>query len=217
MLTGTRNKRHSAFTLVELLVAMAVIAILMSLLMPTLSAVRRQVNIAKGESLIQGISTALDEYNQMHGVYPPNRSTNIHGNLDLSAECLVYYLSGADISYDPNNVPTGYRWTHPVFQDTTSSGSGRRAAPIHYEFHHSDLMDGDEDKIPELKGPFGKRVIYNPVGATDGHTNQFGQPRYRLGTFDLFFAGPDGKYDTSDDITIYGGTTTGRYEGVELK
>ncbi len=212
-----KTKRRTAFTLVELLVVMAVIAILMSLLVPTLSAVRKQVNIAKGESLIQGVSTALDEYNQMYGTYPPNKSTNVHAQLDLTAECLVYYLSGASISYDPGNVPTGYRWTHSVFQDTSQDGSGRRSAPIFYEFHHSDLMDGDGDNIPELKGPFGKRVFYNPVGTSDGPTNQFGQPRYRLDSFDLFFAGPDGEYDTSEDITVYGGTTTGRYDGEDLE
>lgn len=209
------NRRGAAFTLVELLVVMAVIVILMTLLVPTLSAIRKQVKISKCKALIEGVSAALDEYSQMHGVYPPDKSANVSPDLDLSAECLVYYLSGASIAYDPSNPPAGYLWKHAVFHDTT--GGGRMTAPIHYEFHHSDLMDGDGDKIPELKGAFGKRIIYNSGTGGSTSTDQYGKPKHRKGTFDLFFAGPDKRYDTDDDITNFKGTLKNQYEDYTLK
>jgi len=198
----TPRARHStlarAFTLVELLVVMGVIVILMSLLVPTIGAIRRQMNQAKTETIIHGISMALNAYKTTFYTYPPDKATGTHADLDLSSECVAYYLSGASIAYNPASPPSGFAWRHELFQD--SGDSGRKAMDVFYQFKDDMLVDYDKDKIPEIKGPYQKHMIYNSGSSTDGSFNQYGAPRHNIKKFDIFFVGPDQKYGTDDDV-----------------
>ena len=201
-----RPARTRAFTLVELLVVMGVIVILMSLLVPTLNAIREQMNVAKTVTIIHGISMGLDAYKSIHNVFPPDKGLSTHAQLNLTAECLVYYLSGASIAYDPNNPPPGYKWRHALFQDTT--GSGRKATTIYYEFHGDSLVDFDNDNIPEVIDPWQNQLIYNTGTSTDGNSNQNKQPRHRIGEYDIYAPGPDRKPGTKDDVTNWKDSVT---------
>jgi len=186
--------RGRAFTLVELLVVMGVIVILMSLLVPTLNAIRTQTNITKTESIIHGLSLGLDQYKVIHGVYPPDRATGVSAALDMTAECLVYYLSGATIAYDPGTQPN-YRWKHPLFAVT-----GRKAWTYYYQFDETSLADFDGDNIPSVIDPWQNRLVYNVGSGTNSSFNQNEQPRYRLGKYDIYSAGPDGEAGNKDDV-----------------
>jgi prepilin-type N-terminal cleavage/methylation domain-containing protein/prepilin-type processing-associated H-X9-DG protein len=68
---SARDTRR-AFTLVELLVVIGIIAVLISILLPTLSGVRRQANLTQCSSNMRQISTALMMYIQDNkGRHPP--------------------------------------------------------------------------------------------------------------------------------------------------
>src|ERR1700733_8577922 len=62
--------RLSAFTLIELLTVIAIIAILMGLLFPALSVVRDQANKVQAKTAIMGAVAAVKQYYTEYGKYP---------------------------------------------------------------------------------------------------------------------------------------------------
>ena len=70
---STRPRRGAAaFTLVELLVVIGIIAVLISILLPTLRGVRRQANLVQCSSNMKQIATAMIMYIQDNkGRHPP--------------------------------------------------------------------------------------------------------------------------------------------------
>jgi len=149
--------------------------------------------------LIKGLSMALDVYRDEHTVYPPDSGTGLHADLDKPAECLVYYLSGGSIFYDPATSPRDYPWQHPLL-NVAELGAGRNEAIVYYSFHSKLLMDTDGDGLPELVDPWKHPFLYNSGPKADGPFNQNGAPKHHPKKFDLSSAGPDGEHDTEDDI-----------------
>lgn len=192
-----------AFTLIELMVVMGVIVILMTLLVPVLQKMREKNAITEMGAMINSLSMALDRYKTVWNVYPPDKTPL----LDKSSEALVNALSGASIVWI-SSTPATYPWRNTAYNDGTSDGSGRASFYVFYEFRTPDLIDLDSDKAPELVDHWGKRFVYN-AGTTisDTTTNQYGVPRHGLKKFDLFSAGPDKVYGTTDDITSWGSST----------
>jgi prepilin-type N-terminal cleavage/methylation domain-containing protein/prepilin-type processing-associated H-X9-DG protein len=90
MSLGTRQKTRGAFTLVELLVVIGIIALLVSILLPALSKARRQANVVKCASNMRQIALAVLNY-----------TGDNRGHL---MPCLIY-------SSGPNNIyPDGFFW-----------------------------------------------------------------------------------------------------------
>jgi len=84
--------RH-AFTLVELLVVIGIIALLISILLPALNKARRSANAVQCASNMKQIATAMIAYiNANRGVHPP---------------CLVPSTSAGDVT---NPWPDGFFW-----------------------------------------------------------------------------------------------------------
>lgn len=111
----TSVARASAFTLVELLVVITIIALLISIMIPGFSAVRNTAHITSTQATFQGIDRGVEGFRgerALGGAYPPSQTDNVADgpdymnnpfnvnpvkvNLIAGANLLVYALVGAD-------------------------------------------------------------------------------------------------------------------------
>jgi prepilin-type N-terminal cleavage/methylation domain-containing protein len=136
---GSYSKRTAAFTLIEMLVVIAIIAVLAALLVPvgTRISENRMQSVAKAE--LTQIATAIDNYKAKYNFYPPD-GTNPPVNplyFELSGTILAndatgYYFITLDkrsrIYTNSMNVPMGV--TGLANSSTTPQGTDDRPAPV---------------------------------------------------------------------------------------
>ena len=78
-MSARRNAANRAISLVELLVVIGIIAILIAILLPSMSRAREQANRTRCENNIRQIGLALAVYVSDHGEYPVLDSTGAFG------------------------------------------------------------------------------------------------------------------------------------------
>lgn len=94
-----RRPRISAFTLIELLVVISIIALLVSILLPSLGAARKAAETAACSSNLRQFGLALNMYaDQADGYFPP-RSLNMPGDESVGFKWLgpTYRMTAIDL------------------------------------------------------------------------------------------------------------------------
>ena len=89
-------RTKAAFTLIELMLVIAIIAVLMALLLPAVGAVQRTLLANSTSTRLTIISGAIDQYAQIFdGAYPPSSG-------DTSWTYPLGVVEGSSIGYNPN-------------------------------------------------------------------------------------------------------------------
>lgn len=101
-----RTERERGFTLIEMMIVVAIIAILVAILVPNFMRARAQAQTAACEANLKEIATALELYQTDHQTYPNVTSLTNVTNLEAN---IGSYLRQTPI--DPVQPTTDYQYS----------------------------------------------------------------------------------------------------------
>jgi prepilin-type N-terminal cleavage/methylation domain-containing protein len=151
-----RSRSKSAFTLIELLTVMAIIAILLGLILAAMSGVLKTSGRARARSEVEALKSALESYKADNGTYPvpPDgsgfSSTNVYTSASPTQANGLYQQSSAYL-YQQLTGRTNY--TDPVSTFGTH---------IYYPFRSAELGNDTPSATGQIyiKDPFGNSYGY---------------------------------------------------------
>ncbi len=105
----TEGKHPRAFTLIEMLVVISILTLLVTILVPSLSAAKMHARVAKTKTLLHALNTGLEMFHQdknVGGDYPPStwdtttagdpNDTDDGSYIAYGAETILWAMMGAD-------------------------------------------------------------------------------------------------------------------------
>ena len=126
----TNRSRFKAFTLIELLIVVAIIAILAAIAVPNFLEAQIRSKVSRAKNDIRALATAAEAYYVDHNDYPPNNAGAVGGTL------------GAQTRYmEPLSTPIAYistaRYTDPFGNENFLNVGGQSF----YFFYRSSFTD----------------------------------------------------------------------------
>ncbi len=178
--TPTFSSAKRAFTLVELLVAMGVIAILVGITFGAVSGAWRSSNTAAASSQIQALATAVESYKVENGIYP--QALDLSDTEEPSGNPTDYVTSGrllfrAVTGIDPDGG--------------TANWGDRPNKPSYFPNLKKNLIQQDSGG-DYFVDPWGFAFGYRSLDygeTTDSSGNPTGLQGYNVGFFDLWSTG----------------------------
>jgi prepilin-type N-terminal cleavage/methylation domain-containing protein len=217
MSCSPRSIAHKAFTLVEVLVVIAIIVVLMGIMFPVVTGMLGEGDKAKSASLVQQLSLAIEAYEGHMGDAPPS-SWKRFGTIGGKARPYK------GLKPPSNSVNTG---AECLFVALTAEVQG--VAAFEWEADHFDNIDGDKvggvtgwdfgDECNEIVDAWGQPIIYIhnrdygkkfKIELPDGETVEVQALKskklkgyYKKRSYQLFSLGKDGLPGTSDDLANF--------------
>lgn len=165
---------RSAFTLVELIVAITVIIILTGLVLSTVGYVQKKSARSRAETEIAAMSAACESYKADYGAYPFNSDTNtLNARTDLDPSAAGYSNASLFLYEKLMGVTTGNRSETP-------------SARTYMSFKLNQLGPTDQNQpVQFIRDPFGNSYGYSTAGNPQANPNPVGSLGYNP-TFDLW-------------------------------
>ena len=131
------NKK-SAFTLIELLMVIAIIGILAGILIPTVGAVKKQANIAASKAQLSNYVNAIGMFKGEYKFYP-DFGASVSGDsytvsLSSSSPVFIQTLSARDTNGDPLST-------------TLAKSTGNRRKIAFHSFSESEFLLNEDDTV----------------------------------------------------------------------
>jgi prepilin-type N-terminal cleavage/methylation domain-containing protein/prepilin-type processing-associated H-X9-DG protein len=150
--------RLKAFTLVELLVVIGIIAVLIGILLPALSKAREQANQVKCmsnlRSIGQGLAQYLDDYNQFYPACYSYVGQTVQGGVETPPYANQGYIHWSSFIYGQKDQGIQYPQTYystvgwEAFQCPSINNGGLPADDPSPPNQESGQISGDEGQIP---------------------------------------------------------------------
>jgi prepilin-type N-terminal cleavage/methylation domain-containing protein len=168
-----------AFTLIELLIVIAIIAVLAGLILATAGYVQKKGKRSRAEAEIAAMSAALENYKSDNGAYPSDAVTN---NFDVGTLSISDYQAPSLKLYEYLGGDTDH--------DRTSEAKG------YFPFKPNQLSPVEQTKaVTAIRDPFGNPFGYSTMKASNPGLNGHNP------TFDLWSVG-DGTAGTDESRWI---------------
>ena len=137
------ERKKTGLTIIELLIVLGIIALLVGLLLPSLSAVKKMAKETKQKAQFATIELALEAFKNDYGDYPPSDRSRV-ARIYAGSQKLAEALLGWDLlGFHPNSA-----WR--------SDGLDEQMGPGTYDPAQTRDINGDgvPDTFDERKGPY---------------------------------------------------------------
>jgi type II secretory pathway pseudopilin PulG len=170
---------RGAFTLIELIVVIAIIIILVGLILSTVGYVQKKGARSRAETEIAAMSAACENYKADNGVYPNNSDTNaLNARGDLDPSAAVYSNASFFLYKQLAGVTSGSRSETP-------------SAKTYFTFKPNMLLPAPPSNadITAIRDPFGNSYGYSTAGNPQANPTPSPSPVGYNPTFDLWSTG----------------------------
>lgn len=214
--------RRAGFTLVEILVVMAILAVLVGLLLPAITGAMRNARDATVSADINTLSQSLASFKEKYGDYPPSRIIlSENGRYDVSSAAAqkmivsVNGTGGTDLTYAQlAQKSISYLrkfWPRVV---TSTSGYVWPASPgtTFYDFDGDGVFDNDTDATDGFYGTIleGDECLAFFLGGIplNSTATATGPPKWSMSGFGKVPANPFSNNRNQTGLLMYNGNRT---------